>query len=460
MSAYPHNIEAEQAIVGGILFNNGFYGTAAGLVRPEHFFEAIHAQIMAECGRLIAAGKKATPITVKDAFRTDLEVGEGVTIFQYLVRLARDGVTTAFELEEFSRRVIELANMRSMIIITDDLMHAAQDGIAPDVAVADAWERLDNVRSDARPDDSERGPIATLAPRLLEEGTAEAVAPTNLHDLDRVIAGGFRAGRLYVAAGRPGMGKTIFVTSAARRVARNGFGVSIFSLEIDTNEVTARLASDAASKSYNAIPYRDIVAKTVDPGARHQLEQAVERISALPIQIDASGGLSIAEIEARARVHSERFRKVGRSLGLIAIDYLGLIKAPERYRGQRVHELGEIAFAAKTMAKRLQCAVLLMSQLNRAVEGRDDKRPTLSDLRDSGNIEEHADMVALLYREHYYLIRSPDYLAGNAEALAKEESCRNRLEFIVGKNRLGPTKVVELWCNVAHSAIDNAARHA
>ena len=176
------------------------------------------------------------------------------------------------------------------------------------------------------------------------------------------------------------------------------------------------------------------------------------------MRIDATGGLTMPEIEARVRLDRERFKKEGKRLSVVFIDYLGLIRASDRYRGNKVHELGEVALAAKVMAKRLDCAVVLLAQLSRGVEGRDDKRPVMSDLRDSGNIEEHADFVGLLYRPAYYLERSPAYRNQEPEAVEEATAKKFDLDLIIGKNRLGPTYIVELWCDPAMSAIDNKAK--
>ncbi|WP_141339718.1 DnaB-like helicase C-terminal domain-containing protein [Bradyrhizobium sp. USDA 3458] len=453
----PHNIEAEQALLGSILFNNKRYGLIAGAVDPTAFFEPLHAQIFHQAGQLIAAGKVANVITIKDAF-PDMMVGNGVSIVQYLASLAGEAAATEAELQTLVGVVRDTAQMRSIIAVARDLQRSSSDGVLPNHAMAGAWDQLDELRAATASDPSARGSFRDFVPLLLEK-EGSYVVPSGLADLDQTIAGGWRSGRLYILAGRPGMGKTIIGVSGARRVARKGVGISIFSLEVDAKEIMARLVADELAHTAMPIPYRDIVAGSLDAGSLQRVTDAAERMSKLPIRIDATGGVSMTEIEARSRMDRDFFARAGVRLGAVVIDYLGLIKSSDRYRGQRVHELGEIALAGKTMAKRLDCAVIMLSQLNRSVESRDDKRPIMADLRDSGNIEEHADFVGLLYRPFYYIERSTGWRDMDPQVMDHGEREKNKLELIVGKNRLGSTRMIDLWCDPALSSVDNLSRY-
>ncbi|MGX1105437.1 replicative DNA helicase [Bradyrhizobium elkanii] len=453
----PHNIEAEQALLGSILFNNKRYGLIAGTVDPAAFFEPLHAQIFHQAGQLIAAGKVANVITIKDAF-PDMQLGGGVSVVQYLARLVGEAAATEAELQTMVSVVRDTAQMRSIIGVANDLQRSSSDGVLPNHAVAGAWDQLDELRASASTDPTARGSFQDFVPLLLEKEGSFAVA-SGLADLDQTVAGGWRSGRLYILAGRPGMGKTVLGASAARRVARKGVGVSIFSLEIDAKEIMARLVADELAHTAMPIPYRDIVAGSLDAGSLDRVAQISDRMSKLPIRIDATGGLSMTEIEARSRIDRDIFARSGVRLGAVVVDYLGLIKSSDRYRGQRVHELGEIALAGKTMAKRLDCAVIMLAQLNRSVENRDDKRPIMADLRDSGNIEEHADFVGLLYRPFYYIERSPGWRDLDPQTIEHGEREKDKLELIVGKNRLGSTRLIKLWCDPALSSVDNLSRY-
>jgi replicative DNA helicase len=212
-------------------------------------------------------------------------------------------------------------------------------------------------------------------------------------------------------------------------------------------------------RSQYPLAYRDILAANdLTDGDVERLDAAMRHVERLPIALEEAAGVTIVQIEARARVAAERFRKAGTTLGLVVIDYLGLVTPTERYRGQKVDEVGEIAKAAKEMSKRLGVCVVLLAQLNRGVEGREDKRPIMSDLRDSGNIEEHADVVGLLYRPYYYTINSAAYRDGHAPTIDRAAMEENKLFVGFGKNRLGPTGNVELWCNVGRSCLRSAER--
>lgn len=452
--ALPHNTEVEQAFLGALLLNNEAYGLVANAVSERDFFEPIHGMIYAEMARQIGLGKKVNPVTLKDAF-PDAELVNGVTVRQYLARLAANATKT-INAPDYAERIRTLSEMRKIIAVGDDLRRAADDTVAPDEALRKAWEYLDDTRESSAGSVSQRADLATLIDRARAERANPSdakpfVVTTGFADLDRDLGGGWRGGRLYVIAGRPGMGKTVFLCSSARRSSRYA-GAAIYSLEIDGDEIRARLTADETARAHISVPYRDIVAGDLSDAQWGAIERAETKLATLPLRIDASGGLSIGEIEARARVDSQRLAAVGKRLGVVCIDYLGLVRASNRYRGNKVDELGEIALAAKTMAKRLNVAVVLMAQLNRGVEGREDKRPNMADLRASGEIEEHADVVGLLYRPAYYLAREANPTNETSEALMRE---KHRLEFIIGKNRLGPTRSINLWCDVSMSAVDN-----
>lgn len=438
------SIEAEQAVLGSILMDNSSFGALSSIIEPWHFSESIHQHIYLECVRLISAGQRADIFTLRECLPDSIRVGP-LTITQYLARLAANSVGS-ISARDYARLVRDLAIARGIIAVADDLIDSKEQAINIDVALERAFAQIDALRVPIN-DQSSRGTIGKLIEGFGRE-TADGVVSCGFSDLDADFAGGYRAGRLYVVAGRPGMGKTAFALSSARRVARAGGGVSIYSLEIDRSEIIARLVADESARGSIPIPYRDVLSalRRDDTARASQIRSILhDRLSKLPIHIDDAGGLSITDIEARARLDRDRFARDGQALNIVMIDYLGLIRVSDRYRGNKVSELGEIALSAKTMAKRLGVAVVLLAQLNRAVEGREDKRPTMADLRASGEIEEHADVVALLYRPAYYL--SGDPIAAHDE--------RHKMEILIGKNRLGPTRSHTLWCDVALNAVDN-----
>lgn len=450
----PHNIECEQALLGAILINNDAFPLVSNLLDPEHLFEPAHQEIFRTIGSEIAAGRKATPVTLKDIL-PNIDMG-GMPLTVYLARLCAES-TTILNAPDYAARIRSLSIMRDLIAVGDALSTSKTYLASPDDALAWAWGRLDEVRALTAGADHHRAAISDLAMKVLDDDGSFAI-PTTLTDFDRATAGGLRSGRLLVLGGRPSMGKSIWCCSVARRIARQGIGVSIFSLETDAKEVTARLISDELARTDYPIVYRDILARNLTDADFERVQVGAERVQVLPIRIDDASSLGIAEIEARARMDRDRMAKAGTRLGVVMIDYLGLVKCSDRYRGRKVDEIGEITAACKIMAKRLNVAVVLLAQLNRQVESRDDKRPGMSDLRESGNIEQDADIVGLLYRPVYYIERSAEFRRDEPDALRRYSDSQNKLELILGKNRLGAAATIELWCNPGTSSVDNWAR--
>lgn len=458
-TAPPHNVEVEQALLGAILINNDAFGVVAGEMEPDYFYEPTHGAIFSAAATAIAAGKKATPVTLKD-YLPPGTFGE-LNIPIYLARLTAEA-TTIINVPDFASHIRELWELRQIALIGRD---AGTPGEAPALALESAWAALDHIRARAAKNTAECASLGVFAKLVAEEVACapvqgeETVPSSGFSALDSFIGGGYRPGRLIVCAGRPGMGKTVFGAASARRVAIKGYGVAFFSLEIDGRELSARMMSADLSFDQNqVVPYSDILANNLTMHARTRVAAAADRLASLPLEIDACGGLSMFEIAARARIYVDRWRQRGIKPGLVVIDYLGLVSPSDRYRGRKVDEQGEIAKAGKDLAKRLGVCVLMLSQLNRGVEHRDDKRPTMADLRDSGNIEEHADIVALLYRPAYYDERNPEIRDGDIDALSCADARKFDLEVGLGKNRLGPTSTVTLWCNVAASLVDSARR--
>lgn len=460
----PQSLEAEQSLLGAILLQNDAYGAAIKHVGPEDFAEPIHALIFEEAGRLITSGRKVTPITMRHAF-PELKMGDdtGPTINQYLATLAAEA-TTIINAPDYARLIRELSMVRQIVAIAGDLQRAPRDGLNADVALRNAFEQLDSLRSGLDAKDDERATIGALARQLserMESGEVDdgSAVPTGLADLDRHLGGGFRDGRLIVLAGRPGSGKTVMGVSTSRRIARSGYGALIFSLEMPRNDVMARFAADELARTQTPIDYRDILVGNLNDVQRRKVSEAAFALEPLPIIIDTTVGVSIFEITARAKLICTRWRHADIKPGVIVIDYLGLIRSGERYKGNKVHELGEIAKSAKMLAGETQTCVLMLAQLNRAVESRDDRRPVMSDLRDSGEVEEAADVVGLLYRPAYYDQRDPKVREGDPEAFNRAQGRKYDLEIGLDKNRLGPTSTVNLWCDVAKSAVDNRMQY-
>lgn len=461
----PASIEAEQALLGAILMNNDAYGRVGSFLRPEHFSEELHRRIYEVAGKVIASGKVANAVTLR-TFLGEHDLGEGFTISHYLARLSAEAASVLMAVD-YAENLVEFYARRELMKLADDLTGVALHlpiGVRA-AAIADEYgERLHALREDASRHHEPEISVGQTFDDLIEESVAASegrqiqAMKTGLVDFDRIISGGFREGRLIILAGRPGSGKTVLQTALGHKAARHGAGVAIFSLEIDRKETLARLAASALAHHHNAPDYRDILTGALDAGQLDDLRATRERILGLPMEIDDTGGLSMAQIEARAKRIALKMERRGKKLGVVFIDYLQLLKMGDRYQGNQVSELGEAVLAAKNMAKRLGVCVVLLSQLNRGVETRDNKRPVMSDLRGSGNIEEHADIIGLLYRPNYYDRNDPKMQQAGTPEYEIMLNRQNDLDIIIDKNRLGPTSKVTLYCNVARSQVDNKAR--
>lgn len=281
---------------------------------------------------------------------------------------------------------------------------------------------------------------------------------TGLIDLDQAT-GGFQRRDLNIVAARPAMGKTTLAVALARAAAQAGHGVGMFTLEMDNAKIGARFASDIAHTDGHRIPYQDIIRGSFDSEQEARIAEARAAYGNLGICLEDQSGLNMAAIRIKTEAMLEDAECMGRPLHLLLIDHLGKVKPSTRYSGNRNNEIGEITDGLKELAREYELAVVLLSQLSRGVESRDDRRPGLMDLRDSGNIEQDADTVMFLYREAYYLEqRRPENMDQRIEWEADLSACRNKAELIIGKQHNGPTCTIDLFMDVACSAVRNAAR--
>lgn len=493
-SQLPHNIEAEQGLLGALLVAN----EALGYVIPtgldgEHFFEPLHAALFREIKRQIEAGLKVTPITLKSSF-PEIEVA-GMPLAQYLARLAAES-TTIINAPDYANFIKSLALIRQMIELGQRLETAKDLSYAPDVALAHAVETFDAIRL-SLPGMAVRnaaGSIEQAATKVVDRMAQIAqghVQPagvlTGIHDIDANLAG-FKGGELVIMAGRPGMGKTTVGGSFARQMATGfvhpktgedmaGRGVGYFSLEMPELHMGARLLADQAYDPQgrctcrdhhlprhrddcprHIISYQSILSQENSDARLERVALAARALMGLPLEFDYSTTLSVGEIAAKTRAMARKMkREHNKPLEVLFIDYLKFVKASDRYMGQRHYEIGEISAALKILARDLNLCVILLAQLNRKVEERANKRPELSDLRESGDLEADADVVLLLYREAYYLQTQVDR-DSEAEVSAKLMACHDRIEFIIAKQRMGPTTTLPAFCETRTSSIRNLDR--
>jgi replicative DNA helicase len=455
------SIEIEQFLLGAILCKPGIFSEVVGIVEEGQFFEPLHGEIFGVIRQMIADGRGVSSVLAAQYFNSEAEITKELTVRQYLGRLAAS-VPSLISAKDYALTVRDYSNRRKLILAGEDLVEAALD---PKVGVSEAAsegvQRLDEVISSARPGKPTRrslsGAVADLI-SALDAGKSEKPITTGLADLDKVI-GGWKKGEYHIIAARPSMGKSALAACTMLSAARAGHGTMLFSLEMTQKAVAARCMSDFLWNSITPLPYSDILKERLDDRQRERLREAAGRFREFPVVIDDQAGLTIAEIAAKARQQAARFARDGRKLDLLIIDHLGKVRASKRYAGNLVAETGEVSNALAGLAKELDVAMVALHQLNRAVEGRDDKHPQLSDLRNSGDIEQDADVIGFLYRPAYYLERakydSKDLESQRVEALARR---RNDLEILIGKNRNGPCITIEAFIDAPCNAIRNAVR--
>lgn len=459
--APPHNIEVEQALLGATLMDNTVVDRLQHL-RAEEFFDPLHGAIWTAINAYRNDRRVANAVTLRNTFETTPPVGE-LSVPQYLGKLTASAVTTSGA-ASYATTIVDLAARRRMILVGEDIAAAAYSTVT-DVASAsiEAVLQLDDVLASTRQRQVTRASIAATAETVLreiEERRNTATLPTGLGSLDG-LTGGYRRGELIVLAARPSMGKSCWSGSTMLGIARKGHGVLLFSLEMTSEATTLRCLSDLTWRHDGPIPYSRLLKRELRPGELPRLREASQSFTGMPLAIDDAASLTVAEIAARCRQQARAFERDGLTLDVIIVDHLGLVRASDRYAGQRHREIAEITEGLKALGKQLGCAVIALHQLNRNVEKQDNKRPGLSDLRDSGSVEENADVVMFLYRPAYYLERAredkPDDEADRLAALARS---KNDLELIMAKQRNGPCTPIQLFCEMSCNVVrDREVRH-
>jgi len=403
-------------------------------------------------------GKTANPVTLKTFLPETERIGD-MNAAQYLARLAAAAVTV-INAEDYGRAIYDLATRRALIGVGEDMVNIAYDApvdMPPQQQIEDAERRLFELAETGRYDggfesftDAVRTAIDMANAAFMRDGHLSGIA-TGLRDLDRRM-GGLQPSDLIILAGRPGMGKTSLATNIAFNIAHayrpaeqpdgsfkaeDGGVVGFFSLEMSSEQLATRIISEQTE-----IPSSKIRRGEITESDFEKLVACSQMMHRIPLYIDQTGGISIAQLAARAR----RLKRQ-RGLDVLVIDYLQLMQGSSSRASQnRVQEITEITTGLKALAKELNVPIVALSQLSRQVENRDDKRPQLSDLRESGSIEQDADVVLFVYREEYYLgNRQPppgteEYFKWEAEM----NSVRGKAEVIIGKQRHGPTGTVEL----------------
>jgi replicative DNA helicase len=441
----PHSTEAEQSVLGGLLLDATSWDRAGDLLTESDFYRFEHRLIYGAIANLVAAGKPADVITVHEALQS-LGKAEDCGGLAYLDALAKS-VPSAANIRRYAEIVRERAVLRKLIAASDEIATTAFNPQGTPVAqiLDEAEARILHIGEEgARGRAGFQGMdrlVKALLDRVdeLEKNGSEEVTGirSGFYDLDRMTAG-LQKGDLIVLAARPSMGKTALALNVAEHVAvEEGLPVAVFSMEMGAAQLAVRLVG-----SLGRIDQQHLRTGRLKPDEWERLPAAATRLSQAQIFIDETAALNPAELRARARRLARQF---GGTLGLIVVDYLQLMSGSSASEENRATVLGEISRGMKALAKELQCPVVALSQLNRSVETRPDKRPMMSDLRESGAIEQDADVILFIYRDDYY---------------NKDSKEPGVAEVIVAKQRNGPVGTVKLAFLKPLTRFDNLAASA
>jgi replicative DNA helicase len=451
----PHSIEAEQQLLGAILTNNDIFDRVAAIIGPQHFYDPVHARIFETAAARINRNALASPVTL----RAFLEEDEGLKELggpAYLVKLAGAAIST-YAARDYARMIYDLAIRRELIALGHDIAaRAARVEISSEPAdqIVEAEQKLYQLAEQGKSDTGFQSFLKAVKDAVdvanaayQREGGLAGLA-TALDDMDQKL-GGLHRSDLLILAGRPSMGKTSLATNIAFNIAKayrkgtlpdgttgtvDGGVVGFFSLEMSAEQLASRILAEASE-----IPSHKIRRGDMDEDEFRRFVEAAKSLESCPLFIDDTAAIPISQLAARAR----RLKRT-HGLDLLIVDYLQLVRGTAE---NRVQEIGEISMGLKAIAKELDIPVLALSQLSRQVESREDKRPQLSDLRESGSIEQDADVVMFVFREVYYKEREKpgdhemDKMAEWQEAMAR---LHGKAEVIIGKQRHGPIGTVEL----------------
>ncbi len=445
----PANLEAEQALLGSILVNNDIIDEISAIVTPSVFYDPGHIKIYEVIQNLNNKGMIANPITLKNYFEKDNMLNE-VGGTEYLVKLTRFSGSTK-QAVDYAKIIHEMYLRRELVLISNklssDTMNASTEEQNAENIIEDTEKSLFDL--------AERGSFSRsflkfnqaldqtiqMATQAMQNDQGIVGVPTGLTDLDEKL-GGLHKSDLIIIAGRPSMGKTALATNIAYNAAQNILkrqeksSVAFFSLEMSSEQLSTRILSEQAK-----IKSDDIRRGKVSEEEINRYIETSRNIYNLPLFIDETPAITIATLCNRARRIKRLF-----GLDLIVVDYIQLMRSNLNKNEGRVQEISEITQGLKALAKELSVPVLALSQLSRAVEQRDDKQPQLADLRESGSIEQDADVVMFVYRESYYLERKQPKLGSieHAEWQSKMNDVNGLADIILGKQRHGPTGTIKV----------------
>lgn len=469
----PHNIEAEQSLLGAILVNNNTFEKVADMLIPEHFYDPVHQRIYDAINTLVQRGQVADPKTMRGLFENDPALAN-VGGSKYLGDLAAS-VVTVINAADYGQLIHDLHVRRQLITLGEDVVNEAYEHDLENPASKQIEQTEHRLFELAQTGEIDRGFVSleksvALSVQMANEafksdGHVTGVT-TGLRDMDRKL-GGFQRSDLIILAGRPSMGKTALATNIALNAAKayhktntkQGSGVAFFSLEMSAEQLSTRLLGD-----HSSVPSDKIRRGDVKQDDFKKFIETSQELAKFPLYIDDTPGLSIASVRTRSR----RLKRLVPHLGLIVIDYLQLLTGSASNASNRVQEVSEITRGLKGLAKELDIPVVALSQLSRGVESREDKTPMLSDLRESGSIEQDADVVMFVYREEYYHEREEPtrrgdegeekYNARYQSWMERGEEVKNVAEVVIAKQRHGPIGKIALHFEGQFTRFSNLER--
>ena len=450
MKELPHNIEAEQGILGAILLNNNIYFDISDILNIDHFYEPIHRLIFDAIEKLVSKGHIASPVTLKSIFELEKNLEE-IGGSNYLVRLANSAVSLDYA-KNYAHIIYDLSVRRGLFELGGKVQHDAIESdleVKPEHLIEEAEKNLYQIsekgtaQNNVRTFRSSVEEAIELAKKAVEKDSSVVGISSDFIDIDNKL-GGFHPSDLIIIAGRPSMGKTSLATNIGFNIAKNAHNINdvessvlFFSLEMSSEQLARRILSEQARISSNDIRRGNLSSNDLD-----NLVTVSKDVLEIPLYIDDTPAINMGTLSSRAR---RLKRKHG--LGIIIIDYLQLLRPSNSSRNEtRVLEISEITQGLKALAKELNIPIIALSQLSRQVEQREDKKPQLSDLRESGSIEQDSDVVMFIYRDEYYLEKNAPS-PGTAEFIEwqqKMDEVHGQADLLIMKQRHGPTGNVKL----------------
>ncbi len=462
-------IELEQEVLGALLIF-GQHSVVRGTVFAHHFLEPLHRRIY-EVIEIAAERYKSCRVDVVMKLFAHEEAAHWASILKtplnsYLAALAANTASGPAGLKNSVPNLIQQWARLSVGAEAERVKLASNDpGVDPVELIRSASRSFDDVAAGLRGAGKTRFSISEAADAALDEvqvamtqGSGITGITWGLADVNHAT-GGIQRGEMVVLGARPAMGKTAVALGIGIKAARSGAGVGFISLEMGSNRLAMRALTDIAYDWNMRVPYNDLITGRVGEKDFDGICAAKQDLNSLPLWIEEQSGLTISDLRVKVDRMQDSAERAGKKIDVLIVDYLQLIAASSRYSGNRNNEVSEISAGLRQIARENDLAMVALSQLSRGIESREDKRPMLADLRDSGSLEQDADTVVFLFREAYYLEKAkgkdPDAEIERADRL---DEVANKLEFIIAKQRNGPVKTVDLFVDIACSAVRNAAR--